>query len=330
MSRVKWRNPPPVVAIGGTEPYLVGQEIRHAILLTQQTDRTVVWAETDAEVVDALSVADTFGNPCLIIAPLSEVDGDTIREIKANQPKLTGLLLRTDEPLDEKKFPVLSEIHAGFQIQHNIPATKKDQAVVAVRFARAQSDHLLRAKGTLDPKLAEAIVGAVGTDLGTLAFEVSKMTALARSQGVAEVTVEHVRSLIRRSSSVDMEKLRSALKERDTARVAAALDLIRRSSPTDPVMLLLRAKGGPADLALTWLRAALLLEKGADLEEISARTGTPEWATKRDVIPAARRWGVPALRDLVKNLSRVDRGVLLGSPSPWVSCESALLIGCAG
>lgn len=330
MGRMSWVSPPPAVVIGGTESFLVGREIRQAVRITQKTGRRVVHAATDADAVDALTLASTFGDSCLVLVPLSEVQVETIREVRASQPFRTGLLIHSDQPLDEKKFPVLVEVHGGLQVQHNIPASKKDQAVLAARFIRAESDALLGKKKSLDPPLADAIVGGVGTDLGALSFEIAKMAALARSEGSDTITLTHVRALIRGAAGVDMKKLRDAMMDRDSSKMAAALDRIRRTSPTDPVMLLLRAKGGPADLALTWLRASLLLDKGASIEEVASRTGVPEWATKRDVVPAARRWGTTALRELVKNLSRVDRGVLLGSPSPWVSCESALLLGCAG
>ena len=129
---------------------------------------------------------------------------------------------------------------------------------------------------------------------------------------------------------MDIEPLREGLRLRNAKKVAEAMDRIRRTSPTDPVMLLLRGKGGPADLILTWLRCVLLMKKGAGEGEIAARLGVPEWAVSRDLIPAARRWDVKTLRWLVGELARVDRGVLRGSPSPWVACETALLLGCAG
>jgi DNA polymerase III delta subunit len=330
VAHMSWKNPPPAVVIGGTEGFLVGREIRKAVLVTELSGRRVVRAESDAEAVDAMTMADTFGDACLILIPLSEVSVETIREIKGNQPHKTGLLIHHDGALNENSHPALTEVHAGFQVKHNTPKSKKDQEKLAVRFARAEADSLMGEKKALEQNLAEALVKNVGTDLGVLSFEIAKMAAMARSEGSTSITLAHIRALIRGSSEIDMESVRVAMKARDPAKMAAALNRIRRNAPEDPVMLLLRARGGPADIALTWLRAALLLEKGASVEEVASRIGVPEWATKRDVVPAVQRWGAPALRDLVSRLSWVDRGVLLGSPSPWVSCESALLIGCSG
>ena len=328
--RLTWKNPPAVVAVGGTETFLVGREVRNAALVTERSGRRTVWADSDSEVIDNITVADTFGDACLIIVSADKVEADSVREIQENQPDKTGLLVHFPGKLDEKKYPFLEEIHAGFHVEHNAPTKKKDKVALAVRFARAEADNLLGAKGVLDPKLAQALVGAVGTDLGTIAFELSKMAALARHEGSKAITVPYVKSLLRPSSEIDMQPLRDAMMARDRKRVASALDRIRRTAPSDPVMLLLRGRGAPGDLALKWLRAAVLLEQGASADEIAARTGTPEWATKRDVIPAARRWGASRLRDLVKRFARADRGVLRGDPSPWVSLESALLLGCSG
>lgn len=329
MAGMSWTQPPPVVVIGGTEPFLVDREIKGAVLATEKTGRRVVWADTDADAVDAITVAETFGDSALIVVPLKEVSIETILAIKQHQPFRTCLLIRGDGPLNENKYPLLKEVHGAFTRVHSAPTTKKDLKERGVAFARREADRLV-AKKALGEKLAVALVKAVGTDLGVISFEVAKMAALARSEKSQEISVDHVRALLRRSSDVDMSSLREALQERNSFKMAQALDLIRRTSGSDPVMLLLRAKGGPADLALRWLRAAILLERGLSIEEIAVRIETPEWATKRDVVPAARRWGSSALRDLVKNLSKVDRGVLQGSPSPWVSCESALLLGCTG
>jgi DNA polymerase III delta subunit len=328
---MSWKNPPPVVAIGGTETFLVSREIRKAILVTERSGRRVVRAGDDAEAVDNLTMADTFGDACLIIIPGNEVSSATVKDIQEHQPAKTGIIIHVDGALDEKKCPALREVHGAYQVQHNTPKDRKGKRTLALRFARAESASLLGGnKDALDSKLAEALIGAIGTDLGVISFEIAKMAAFARAQGSNIISVDHVRALLRPSSEIDMSPLREALKNKNATKVAAALDRIRRTSGSDPVMLLLRARGGPADLALKWLRTAVLLESGASVEEIAMRTDTPEWATKRDLIPAAKRWGVSPLRNLVNALSRVDRGVLLGAPSPWVSCESALLLGCAG
>jgi DNA polymerase III delta subunit len=327
---LSWKNPQPVVAIGGNATFLVGREIRNAVLLTERSGRRVIWAQDDAEVVDTLTMASTFGEACLVIVDAEKISLETIREVKENPPPKTGVLIHVQGKF-EGDIPVLQEVHAGFQVQHNLPTKKKDLIALCVRFARAEAASLLGGnKNALDEKLAEALVKNVGADLGTVAFEISKMAALARSQGKDEITLDHVKELIRPSTIIDLQPLRDALLAKNAPKMAQALDRIRRTTSQDPVMLILRGNGSAGDLALKWLRTAVLLEGGASLEEIAARTNTPVWATKRDLIPGAKRWGASALRDLVMRLGKADRGVLLGSPAPWVSVESALLLSCTG
>jgi DNA polymerase III delta subunit len=211
------------------------------------------------------------------------------------------------------------------------PKSTKGMRTLAVRFAKSEAGLLLGGnKDALDPKLAEALVGAVGSDLGVVSKEITKISALTRHQGRTIISLEDIRSLVRPSTDMNLSPLREALKNRDTVRVAKALDKIRRNSTTDPTMLLLRAKGGPANLALTWLKASLLIARGAGVDEVSSRISAPAWAVRQDIIPAAQRWDTKSLRGLVKNLARADRSVLLGSPSAWVFCESSLFLACVG
>ena len=330
MGKMSWRTPPPVVAIGGTETFLLSRQIRNAVRVTENDGRRVVWADSDEEVSDIITSVSTFGDPCLIVVDVGNVSDDTIEALVESPPKKTCVLITVQGKMDEKKWPVLARVHGAYQVSNMAPTDKKGKRTLAVRFARAEAATLMGNKDALDSALAEGLVSAAGTDLGTLSFEISKAAALARYQDSKVITVAHVKALVRASTDVDMTPLREGLRARNVKEVAKALARIRAKSSDDPVMLLLRAKGAPADLALKWLRAALLLENGASPSEIAIRTDTPEWAVKKDVIPAARKWGSEALRELVSRLSRVDRGVLQGVPSPWVSCETALLLGCVG
>lgn len=330
MSKRSWKNPPPLVAIGGDEHFLRGREIRKAVLQTVQDGRTVIWAEKDSEVVDALTMAATFGEASLIIIPGGVLEIETAREFKANPTPKTCILLTFDGPFDPEKTPILTEVHGASQVQFIIPKTKKDHKAFVVRFVKAEASEQLGVKEGLSTKLAEAIIGVVGNDLGTLYHELLKITALARSRGAPEIQIEHVKSLIRASTEVNLDGLRDALRRRDGAGVAKEMDRIYRLAPTEPTMLLLRGRGGPADLALKWLRTAVLLENGAQPSEIASRISSPEWIVTNDLIPGAQRWGSTRLRELVANLAHADRSVKFGAPSPWLALESALLIGCSG
>jgi hypothetical protein len=328
---MSWAKPPPVIVIGGTESYLRDREVRNAIRVTAKSGREIVHCDTDSEAVSAITMAGTFGAAALIIVPAKEVSIETVQGMLDNPIAQTCLLLFVEGAVDDKKIPVLELVHEGFRLEHKRPTARKSLRDLAIRFARAEATGLLgKNKKALDAKLAEALVNAVGPDLGIVSFELSKMAALARAHGRDYISLSDVKAMVRGSSDLDLGPFRTAMKQRNGPKLAAAMDRIRRTSTTDPVMLMLRAKGGPADLAMTWLRAAVLLERGAEPGEIASRLSVPEWAAERDIIPAARRWGSKRLRRLISELARVDRGVLLGAPSPWAACEVSLLLGCVG
>jgi len=330
MARMSWKNPPPVMVIGGTETYLVGREVRNAIRISHQAGLEINHAFSEEEIVDVLTLAGTFGIRTLIITdPKALPNGSVLKEAQESPLKGSCILIVVPGALDEKKFPFLSDVHEGFRLSHMRPTTSKSQMDLGVKFAMHEASSLMGGqKDALDQRHAEALVKSVGSDLGIIANEILKMAALARHEGSSTITLDHIKALVRPSSDIDMEPLRRGLRERNQRRVAGALERMQRNSVTDLTMFLLRSRGGPADLTLKWLRTAVLLEKGATLEEISARTSTPQWAVEKDLIPAAKKWGSGPLRRLSAALSVADRGVTQGSPSPWAACEVALLLGC--
>jgi len=329
MSRMSWKNPPACIVLGGDEDLLRGRELHKATLVTQQSGRPVIWAASDSEVVDTLTSASTFGESCLIICALDKISLETVQEVKKNPPPLTCLLVLHEGELDEKKFPALAEVHGGFRISHMRPTSKKGLKSLAVRFARKEAEDLLGGnKEALDEKLAEALVDAVGSELGVVAFEISKATAMVRFEGGTKISSDHLKKLLRASSEIDLAPMREALRNRDGKKLAVSLDRIQRVTTQDPVMLLLRGKGGPADLAVTWLRVALFLKKGGTQTDVSQRLGIPDWSVP-DVMLALKNWDVSTLRRLVRELAAVDLSVLRGAPNPWYALQSQLLLFCS-
>jgi hypothetical protein len=181
-------------------------------------------------------------------------------------------------------------------------------------------------KEALPAKLSDALVSAVGTDLGVISAEVAKASAFARYKGVGIVDAAILKGTLHRPGGMDLLPISKALASSSDVAMLRALIRLKERVP-DPVMLLLRARGGPGYLSVMWLRIATLLEAGASSAELVDRLSLPEWALKRE-IPAARRWGVERLRGLVSALADVEDGVLRGVPSPWVSCVAALVRSC--
>lgn len=328
MRAFSWKSPPALVVIGGTEDYLRDREVRNAKLVASSAGLDVISADDDAEAVDALTSAGTFGTSCLVIIGAKEVHPETVLDLKKNPVKGSGLLIVVPGTLDEKKFPSIAPVHGGYRMEHARPTTKKGLRTLAMRFAQAEADRLVGGKGCLPERLAEALVGAAGHDLGVVSFEIQKMAALARSRGEDSITLDMVKDLLRASSEIDMGPLRDALRARNPKRMAAELSRVRRRAPEDPVMLMLRARGGPADLAVAWLQVSLLLEKKKPLSEISSRLGIPTWSLERDHVVAAKAWTIPALRKLIGDLAWVDSRTLKGAPAPWAAFEGALLSAC--
>ena len=328
--KLSWDKPPAAIVVAGTEEYLRRRWTRYVLSGAHAAGFDVSTVYSDDEVVSTLSMAGAFGMPTVVAVSSSDVTPQTVADHVAGDPKKTCMVIEVHGALDEKKHPVIVPVHGAYQITFDRPSTKRQQIGMAEKFIQAEATRLMRGKEALDPKLAAALVKTLGTDLGVLAFETSKVAALARSQREKTLSVAHVKAVMRGNPEADMAPLRVALARADGPKVAKALLKIRLKSSGDPTMLLLRARGGPADLAYQWLRASLLVDqqRTSDPKAIARTLGVPEWAVAKEILPAARRWGSTALRQLVRDLSRVDRGVLLGVPAPWVACEAALLGGC--
>lgn len=329
--KIPWstKGPPPVLMVSGDNYYLRKRLIRYWVEGARKNQYEVITASSDGDVITGVSMGGTFGTPTLIRIQASDVSLEIVQEHLTESPSKICLLIEIGGLVKTKHHKALVALLPAKQhTTYQIPAKKADRHTQGVSFLRKESDRLLQKKDTLSKKFAQAIVSAVGDDLGVLAFEIDKYATLARSRGVTEIKIEHIKALIRPSSDTDMQPLRNAFARADVKGTARELEKIHRKMVGDPTMLLLRARGGPADLAFQWLQAAALLERGASADDIAMTIGSPTWAVERNIIPAAKRWKKKNLMILIKDLARVDRGVFTGVPSPWVACTSALLKGC--
>lgn len=326
---ISWDKPPLVMAIAGDDRFLRRRTLQHATSTAYQTGYEVVFAGSDSDVIDALSMAAAFGQPTLILVDGKDVDLETVKTHMADKPKQVCIAMEVDGSVDAKKHPAVALVKKKHLTNYPIPARKTDQESRAAKFLQMETHRLLSNPEALTAKLALAMVGVLGVDLGVLALEASKVTALVRSQGGQQITARDVKAVVRGNLGVEMQPLRDALAFGHTKKVAKALAVIRRKSASDPTMLLLRSRGGPADLAYQWLQVSLLLKRGKTSAEVATLVGSPTWRVERSLIPAAKRWGTRNLVNLVRDLAHADRGVFRGVPSPWVACEAALLKGCS-
>ena len=326
--RVKWEKPPRAIAVAGSEHYIRNRWVRHTLLDAYREGFEVVFASSDVEVNSALSMAETFGLKTVVVAPLGDITLPTVEGQVASSAKTTSLLLECVGELNPKKHLSVEGVPKKYRVEFNWPSQKKDQTRMAERFVLSEASRWLGNDKAISLKIAERLVTTVGADLGTLSWEISKAAALARSRGDTTITIAHLRATLRPASATNLQPLRTALMRADVEGVAKALRTIKSKSTTDPTMLLLRSRGGPADLAYQWLHASLLVERGSNPAEIATVIGVPGWAVEKTILPAVRKWGKKSLQNLVRDLAHADRGTLQGVPSPWVACQSALLRGC--
>jgi hypothetical protein len=303
--------------------------VRKAILAASFAGRDVVEvnpSDPTSQVSQTVSYALTFGTPTLIVTPAEGLDPEAVVAHVARGETPISMVLVVDGDIDEKKVPAVSPVHGAYRISYPRPGTRRDRERAAAAFARKEASRLLGTKEALSGRLSDALVSAVGTDFGIISAEVSKVTAFARHGGATTVNAAALKGTLHRPGGVDLLPVSKALAASDAGAMFRAL-LRLRDRMSDPVMLLLRARGGPGYLAILWLRIAVLIEAGASEQEIVDRLGIPGWSLKREV-PAAKRWGTPRLKGLVVGLARVEEGVLRGAPSPWVSCVSTLIGSC--
>ena len=278
---------------------------------------------------DVLRWGAAFGQPAFILVDATEVDPETVKTHLADKPKQVCIVMEVDGEVNPKKHPAVELVKKKHLVTYSIPARKQDQEARAIKFLRMEAHRLTSNQDALGADLAKAMVGVLGVDLGVLSHEISKVTALVRSQGGKSITAREVKAVVKGHTGVEMQPIRDALAGARTQQMAKVLAVMRRKSASDPTMLLLRARGGPADLAYQWLRVSLLLKRGSSPAQIATLMGSPSWMVERSMIPAAKKWGTRNLVNLVRDLAHVDRGVLKGVPSPWVACEAALLRGCS-
>jgi len=323
-----WDKPPLVMAITGNERFLCRRWLHHTTLGAHRAGYEVVHAGSDSDVIDALSMGAAFGQPLLIHVDGKDIDPETVKAHLSDKPPKVCIVMEVDGTVSDKKHPAVALVRKKDHIAYHVPARKQDQETRACKFLAMEAHRLVGSKEGLSPALAKAMVGALGVDLGVLFHEVSKISALVRFRGDSQITADDVRALARGHTGVELQPLRDALALGHTKKMALALSRIRHRSASDPTMLLLRARGGPADLAYQWLQVSLLLDRKLSAAEIASRLGSPSWKVERSMIPAAKKWGTRNLVRLVRDLAHADRGVLRGIPAAWVACEAALLRGC--
>jgi len=320
MSRRSWANPAPFVLVGGSEDFLVRRERLRAFKAAHTFGRHVLVGCNQSEIEDTINECDTFGTQALIWLEDPKLADGIFEEFSARKDNNVCIVLSSNESLDPAKLSApYSYVPDAYRIFYNRPSSRRDRERAAVKFATQEA---ARNKIELPENVAEALVSLIGDDLGVVSFELEKAFTLARARKLSEVSAALVRETIRPSTEVDLRPLMGALVQMDPVGISKAL--VRLPGP-EVLPLLLRGKGGPADVSLVWLQAAELMAQGSGPEEISSRLNQPKWAVEKEILPAAKRWGKPRLLRLVVSLSKVESALFRGAPSAWNLLSSSLI-----
>lgn len=320
----------PVFAVSGSEDFLRERDLLGIV----EDHRAKGWridrigGASTGELRAALSQDSlsfmTEDAPTLVVVELAEkADVDLLE----GHAKRTGsdivLLLRHEG--DPKENTKIGKFLKGLGKQHrNWPSPKEwDADKAAVEFVVAE----FKARGkTIPVRLAEIFVARVGSDLGFLSFEVSKIATLADAAGADEVNPDLVKGGMSPLAEAAIQPIIDALARKDAKALAGHLDKLRRTTKDDPTIRLVRIL---FESSAKWLAVAEFRERGTGHDDAARELGINPWFWKNKVVPQAASWGRGEAASLMGKLGDAERTVLSGGANPWAFLTSTLLAACA-
>jgi len=323
----KWRNPPPVTIIAGTQDYLRRKELAAAKAAADQSGRRVETIDgADREgLLNTLSAGGVLfqDKVLLVIRNPDKLDPKHIVPHGNGTDNDVALLLYYEGEIKKRGAVarISERIPDKFSIDFKGPkAWEADE--YAQKFVAKEAKRL---KLTMPETLAANLVTICGTDLGVLAFEMQKVAALVRYEGETEVKAAHLRQTVASISEAGTMPVVEYLARRNAPRLMRALASMRRTHASDPTMKGIAFVGRNV---LQWLQAASLISQGNSEGEISAGLGIHPYIYKTKIAPTAKKWGEKNLAALLSSLADIERGVRSGHVNPWVEFECALLRAC--
>lgn len=322
---ITWKNPPSIVVMGGSEQFLVQREVRHAKLQCFRNGLRTELVHTDNEVVDILTASATFGGKCLICIDVENLTPETVKDVVDNPVNGVCVLVVCSGELPVKKCKWLKDLPKRHIKEHNIPSRKSDKVKVAKRFLSYECDRLLGKKDTIPNNLVKAVVDVVGVDLGLLSFEALKYSSYVTHNHLRTITPDVVMGLIKQSDDLDLDSVRTSLKNKNKKELCKSLYKITVKSSTDPTMLMLRGRGGPLDILYSLLLVKQSVAKKRSADEIASRLGIPLWSLQKDLINVSRKWDTKTLKNILFELADLETSLLKGCPNSWVAFQTILL-----
>lgn len=317
---------PPVLVVSGSQDLRRRRFLDHVV----ETQRAAGWTILEVDGADPEEVRDALDGDAFtptatlaVVTSPEKMSLDVLTKHLAQKDYLTTLLLHIEgEPDGRTKFGKLVKSDLG-EVHKNFPLPTEWKAPeVGVEFVL---EEVQRLGHTIPKPLATALVDRVGTDLGVLAFEVEKITILAKLEGSSEVQPSQVARGMAPIAEASVLPITEALAARQERKLAKALAALQATSRDDQTMRVCRLLG---TTVIKWMQATCMdaMPPKAAAEEL----GVHPWYYQEKILPAAGRWGRQGAIQLITDLACVERAVLSGALNPWVLLGTRLLSACRG
>lgn len=322
-----WDDPPAVVLLYGNDDFHLRREVQRAKYAAALTGRVVEEPEAAPHMVSDRK-DEMLWSPqkvLMVVRDPENMDPDDITKHAKGRDNTVALVLIRKGDIGKGEFPeIISGVPKKYRIRYNQPSKFK-MVEAATNF---MVDEMKRYGKEMSPQLAESMVVRVGTDLGFLSFEALKINAYMDALGEGPtVERQHVARVLAQISNGDAEKFLDALERAHLPLLVQKLALVREGQGTDG---LLRLIGLLQYKATTWLQAAECLKQGLSEAEAASRLSVSPWLYKNSYLPAARRWGLANIKNLIRNLSIAKASVPRGHVNPWVELMALLVRSCEG
>lgn len=157
----------------------------------------------------------------------------------------------------------------------------------------------------IDYKLAKAVVGVAGSDMGLLAFEAMKLVYVSEQ----EVGVSHIRAVTSKLAAPDGDALVSYILRREAKNVVSIMDRLEQNSSSDPTMGITLGILQPRFLQWWYALRAGSVDAAAEV------LGIHKWVVENKVWPQATLMGEKRVGMLLKAVGDAHRSVNQGTRS---------------
>lgn len=323
----KWKNPPPVCVVSGTEDYSRRKELSEAVRVAESTGRVVERIRGDDRdgLVDLLSTTGVlFSENFLVIVDNPEkIDAELVKEHHERGDASLALVLNVDGEIKGKSGVArVAKVLPEKLVAKFNPPKPWERDEWATKFVLRE----FRERGlSISFDLGAGTVETVGADLGVLAFEVEKASLLAKAEGVSEITPDILRQTLTAFSEASVLPVVEALGQRQARALSRALLRVRRTSGGPKSGLVLKTLALVASNVVKWLHIKTLVDAGRSLTDVASEVGLNEYILKKKVMSSVRKWDQETLVRLLGSLAEVERGVRSGWVDPWSVFEARLL-----